>query len=81
MYANGRCDVCERQVAKTAGAMYANIRSHNEDSEVDGEVDGNVQTAVFINHTVTMTSIEPTHVPVHDRIRTTINSVQFIMVA
>jgi len=37
MYANGECNVCERQVIKTAGAMYASDRKHNEDSEVDGD--------------------------------------------
>jgi len=44
MYANGECNVCERQVAKRAGAMYANdrcdvceYRNHDEDSEVDGD--------------------------------------------
>jgi len=43
MYANGRCNVCERQDDETTGAMYANDsamyasnRNHDEDSEVDG---------------------------------------------
>jgi len=44
MYANSECSVCERQVDKTTGAMYANDsavyasnRNHDEDSEVDGD--------------------------------------------
>ena len=39
----------------------ATKRAHDERNEVDGDV--------FINHQATMTSIEPTHVPVHNRIR------------
>jgi len=45
------------------GAIYANDRNHDED---DGS--GRRQTAVFINHRATTTSIEPTNVPVHRRI-------------
>ena len=41
-------------------------RNHDEDNEVDGD-----QRRVFINHTITMTSIQPTPAPVHDRIRKT----------
>jgi len=37
MYASGECNACERQVAKTAGAMYANDRNHDEDGEMDGD--------------------------------------------
>ena len=35
---------------------------------------GRQQTAAFINHTATMTSPEPTHVPVHGILRNTFNS-------
>jgi len=52
----------------TTGAMYASNRNHDEDSEVDGD-----KRQAFINHQAMMTSIEPTHVPVHDRIRTSLN--------
>jgi len=48
----------------TTGAMYANSRDHNEDGDVDGD-----KKAAFMDHTVATTSMEPTHVPVHDRIR------------
>jgi len=44
MYANGECNVCERQVGRRrvrfmpmTGAMYASNRNHDEDSEVDGD--------------------------------------------
>jgi len=39
-------------------------RNHDERNKVDGD-----KRRVFINHQATMTSIEPTHVPVHNRIR------------
>jgi len=59
-----------RQDDKTTGAMYANDgavyasnRNHDEDNEVDGD-----KRQLFINHQAAMTSIEPTHVPVHGRI-------------
>ena len=39
-------------------------RNHDEVSEVDGD-----KRQAFINHTITTTGIEPTHAPVHDRIR------------
>jgi len=37
------------------------------------EVDGDKRQA-FINHTISTTSIEPTHAPVHDRIRKNISN-------
>ena len=71
MYANGECDVCERQVIKTAGAMYANNRCDvcERQEPQRRQQSGQQQTAAFINHKATVTSVEPTHVPVHDRIR------------
>jgi len=36
-------------------------RNHDEVNEVDSD-----KRRVFINHQATMTSIEPTHVPVHE---------------
>jgi len=49
-------------------------RNHDEDSEVDGD-----KRRVFINHTITTTSIKPTHAPVHDRIRKTLLTRVFIL--
>jgi len=49
----------------TTGAMYASNRNHDEDSEVDGDKRQPLLTTIQ----ATMTSIEPTHIPVHDRIR------------
>ena len=61
---------------RTAGAMYANAGCGvcQQQEPQRRRRSGRRQTAVFINHTVTMVNIQPTHVPVHGRIRTTFNS-------
>ena len=71
------CVQCMRATSrKTTGAIYANDRcdvcEQQEPRRLQGS--GRRQTAVFINHQATMTSIELTHVPVHERIRTSFNN-------
>jgi len=68
-YTEIECSLCQPN-HQTAGAVYANSRNHNEDNEdnEDNEVDGD-KTAVFFNHTVATTNVEPTHVPVNDGTR------------
>ena len=60
---------------KTTGAIYANDRCDVCEQQEPRQLQGSGwrQTAVFINHQAMMTSIKPTHVPVHERIRTSFN--------